>query len=269
MDFVEGEDLQQMLDRRGPLPETEVLPWIAQICDALAYLHGQPQPIIHRDIKPANIKIAPDGQPMLVDFGIAKLYDPALRTMLGARAVTPGYSPPEQYGQERTDIRSDVYSLGATLYALLTGEEPADSVQCLIGAAALTPPKQLNPHISEPVAQVIVRAMASEPTQRFQSANAFKAALASDSLVHSTIAPAQAARAATRAVGVMFQGCRQSPTFGKAAGWPRSWRLSLCWSGSGVGFLPVSAPSCWYSLIASFRRRCWVSSSSEAWGWDA
>jgi hypothetical protein len=204
MDFVEGEDLQQMLDRRGPLPEAEVLPWIVQICDALAYLHGQLQPIIHRDVKPANIKIAPDGQPMLVDFGIAKLYDPALRTTLGARAVTPGYSPPEQYGQGRTDIRSDIYSLGATLYALLTGEEPADSVQRLIGAAALTPPKQLNPHISEPVAQVIVRAMASEPTQRFQSADAFKAALASDSLVHSTIAPAQSARAATRAVGVML-----------------------------------------------------------------
>ncbi|MFL7791496.1 MAG: serine/threonine protein kinase [Anaerolineae bacterium] len=201
MDFVEGEDLQQMLDRRGPLPENEVLPWIAQICDALAYLHGQPQSIIHRDVKPANIKIAPDGQPVLVDFGIAKLYDPTLRTTLGARAVTPGYSPPEQYGHGRTDIRSDIYSLGATLYALLTGEEPADSVERLIGAAALTPLKQLNPQVSESVAQVVMKALAAEPAQRFQSASEFKRALTSDSLVHSTVTPAQSARAATFAVG--------------------------------------------------------------------
>lgn len=203
MDFVEGEDLQQMLDRHGPLPEDKVLPWIAQICDALAYLHGQSQSIIHRDVKPANIKITPDGQPMLVDFGIAKLYDPTLRTALGARAVTPGYSPPEQYGHGRTDTRSDIYSLGATLYALLTGEEPADSVERLIGAAALTPPKHLNPLISEPVAQVVMKALAAEPTQRFQSANEFKRALTSDSLVHSTVTPANSARAATFAVGVV------------------------------------------------------------------
>jgi hypothetical protein len=203
MDFVEGEDLQQMLDRRGPLPEDEVLPWIAQTCDALAYLHGQSQPVIHRDVKPANIKIAPDGHPMLVDFGIAKLYDPALRTTLGARAITPGYSPPEQYGHARTDIRSDIYSLGATLYALLTGEEPADSVERLIGAAVLTPPKQLNPLISEPVARVIMKALAAEPAQRFQSADEFKRALTADSLVHSTIAPARSARVAAHAVGVM------------------------------------------------------------------
>jgi serine/threonine protein kinase len=203
MDFVEGEDLQQMLDRRGPLPEDEVLPWVAQTCDALAYLHGQPQPVIHRDVKPANIKIAPDGHPMLVDFGIAKLYDPALRTTLGARAITPGYSPPEQYGHARTDIRSDIYSLGATLYALLTGEEPADSVERLIGAAVLTPPKQLNPLISEPVAQVIMKALAAEPAQRFQSADEFKRVLTADSLVHSTIAPAHSARVAAHAVGAM------------------------------------------------------------------
>jgi serine/threonine protein kinase len=208
MDFVEGEDLQQMLDRRGPLPEAEVLPWIMQICDALAYLHGQPQPIIHRDVKPANVKITPDGQPMLVDFGIAKFYDPARQTTLGARAITPGYSPPEQYGQGRTDNRSDIYSLGATLYALLTGKEPADSVERLIGAAALTPPDQLNPLISEPVARVIMRALAAEPAQRFQSIGEFKAALTSDSVARSTVTPVGQStravdhRAMARVIGV-------------------------------------------------------------------
>jgi hypothetical protein len=212
MDFVEGEDLQQMLNRRGPLPEAEVLPWIRQICDALAYLHSQPQPIIHRDIKPANIKIAPDGQAMLVDFGIAKLYDPLLRTTLGARAITPGYSPPEQYGQGRTDVRSDIYSLGATLYALLTGKEPADSVERLIGAASLTPPRQLNPLITESVARVIMRALVADPAQRFQSAGEFKVGLASGAPQRSTVTPVQqSTRVAAHAVGVAQPGVLPVP----------------------------------------------------------
>jgi serine/threonine-protein kinase len=177
MDFVKGEDLQETLDQGGPLPEVQVLPWITQICDALAYLHEQNPPVIHRDIKPANIKITPEGRPMLVDFGIAKVYDPTLRTTMGARAVTPGYSPPEQYGRGRTDTRSDIYALGATLYALLTGQEPADSVESLIGATDLTPPRQINPNISVWVSQAILRAMDADPNQRFQLAKEFKAAL--------------------------------------------------------------------------------------------
>jgi serine/threonine protein kinase len=224
MDYVEGEDLQQMLDRRGPLPEAEVLPWITQVCDALAYLHDQPQPIIHRDIKPANVKIAPDGQPMLVDFGIAKFYDPARQTTLGARAITPGYSPPEQYGQGRTDTRSDIYSMGATLYALLTGKEPADSVERLIGAATLTPPEQLNPLISEPVARVVMKAMAAEPAQRFQSIGEFKMALLSDSPARSTVAPVGQStravdhRAVEHAIGVVQPSKKPLPSL-----W-RGWR---------------------------------------------
>ncbi|RLC78231.1 MAG: hypothetical protein DRI81_07160 [Chloroflexi bacterium] len=177
MDFVEGQDLQETLDQRGPLPEAEALPWIVQICDALEYLHSQIPPIIHRDVKPANIKITSQGRPMLVDFGIAKIYDPILRTTAGARAVTPGYSPPEQYGRGHTDNRSDIYALGATLYALLTGQEPADSVESLIGATELTSPRKLNPQISKPVAQAILAAMAPDPVHRYQSADEFKAAL--------------------------------------------------------------------------------------------
>lgn len=90
MEFVEGQDLQEMLEKHGrPLHEIQVIPWIEQVCDALSYLHNQNPPIIHRDIKPANIKITPEGKAMLVDFGIAKVYDPVLSTTLGARAVTP------------------------------------------------------------------------------------------------------------------------------------------------------------------------------------
>ena len=123
MDFVEWQDLGEML-MNGPLPEARVLPWIIQVCDALIYLHSQNPPVIHRDIKPGNIKITPDGRAILVDFGISKVYDPTLSTTVGARAVTPGYSPPEQYGKGATDARSDMYALGATLYHLLTGQAP-------------------------------------------------------------------------------------------------------------------------------------------------
>ena len=118
MEYVDGTDLQTWLDASpAGLPDAKVLPWISQVCQALAYLHRQTPAVIHRDIKPANIKITPQGKAMLVDFGSAKLYHPQAKTTVGARAVTPGYSPIEQYGKGTTDARSDVYSLAATLYA--------------------------------------------------------------------------------------------------------------------------------------------------------
>jgi serine/threonine protein kinase len=177
MEFIEGEDLQVKLDKAGgPLPEAQVLPWIIQTCDALCYLHSRPQPIIHRDIKPANIRITPEGAAILVDFGIAKLYDPSRRTTLGARAVTPGYSPFEQYGQKPTDTRTDVYSLGATLYHLLTGHTPPESVE-RVGGTVLIPPRQLNSRISIRAEAAILRAMQLMPDQRYQAVADLKAAL--------------------------------------------------------------------------------------------
>jgi serine/threonine protein kinase len=177
MDYVEGEDLQAMLDGRGVLTEQEVLPWIGQVCDALDYLHNRPNPIIHRDIKPANIKITPDGRAMLVDFGLAKAYNPQLKTTVGAQGVTPGFSPWEQYGKGSTTARSDIYSLGATLYALLTGTEPPESLYIMGGGATLTPPQQLKRSLSPHVAAAIVKAMESAPDKRFGSAAELKAAL--------------------------------------------------------------------------------------------
>ncbi|MEW5868583.1 MAG: protein kinase [Chloroflexota bacterium] len=177
MDFVDGEDLQQLLDRHGgPLPESMVLPWIEQVLDALAYLHSHNPPIIHRDIKPANIKITPEGRAMLVDFGIAKVFDPSTNTTVGARAITPGYSPQEQYGSGSTDARTDMYALGATLYHLLTGEKPPESIQRHLGAQ-LAPPRALNPAISVTTEASLMQAMQMHPSQRLQSAPAFKAAL--------------------------------------------------------------------------------------------
>jgi formylglycine-generating enzyme required for sulfatase activity len=182
MEYVEGKDLQEMLEEaqnqstNASLPESMVLPWIEQICEALSYLHSQNPPVIHRDIKPANIKITPGGKAMLVDFGIAKVYRPQVKTTLGARAVTPGYSPQEQYGHGTTDARTDIYALGATLYTLLTGVEPVESVQRTIGTT-LPAPSQLNPTISRNVEAAILKAMQPAPDDRFQSAVEFKDAL--------------------------------------------------------------------------------------------
>lgn len=146
MDYIEGEDLDTMLTRQGALPETQVLAWLDQILDAVAYLHNHG--VIHRDIKPANIKITPSGQAVLVDFGIAKVFQSGRATFSGARAVTPGFASPEQY-RGGTDQRSDIYSLGATLYALVTGQTPPDALTLAGRSAMLMPPRSLNSAMSQ------------------------------------------------------------------------------------------------------------------------
>lgn len=177
MDYVEGQDLQQMLeDRGGPFPEDKVILWASQICAALEYLHAQSPPVIHRDIKPANIRITPEGQAILVDFGIAKVFDPQLKTTLGAQAVSPGYSPYEQYGKGKTDPRSDMYALGATLYTLVTGQEPAESIQRVVNDP-LVPARQLNRNLTQRISAALARAMQMDAAQRFQTAAEFKKAL--------------------------------------------------------------------------------------------
>ena len=178
MDFVEGKSLQALLvERGGPLDEAEVLPWVLQVCDALTYLHTRTPPIIHRDVKPDNIIITNDGRAMLVDFGISKLYDPSKGTTVGAKAVTPGYSPPEQYGRGRTGAWSDVYSLGATLYTLLTGQVPPEAPDLSSGADALTPLAEANRAVSAATSRAIEAAMALSISQRLASASVFTEAL--------------------------------------------------------------------------------------------
>ncbi len=175
MDFIQGDDLQEILARRGALPEAEALRWIRQVLAALEYLHGRN--IIHRDVKPSNVKITPDGQVFLVDFGLAKVYEPLALTTMGARGVTPGYAPPEQYGHGRTDARSDVYSVGATLYSLLTGHTPPDALEHMMGRAELVSPRQLNPGVTARVDAAIIRAMQPRPDDRHQTAAEFAQAL--------------------------------------------------------------------------------------------
>jgi serine/threonine protein kinase len=177
MDYIEGEDLRQRMDRSGMLPEEEVIIIGAGICDALEYLHTRHPPIFHRDIKPGNIKINSEGEVYLVDFGLAKIAEGSQATTTGARAMTPGYSSPEQYGTARTDARSDVYSLGATIYAALTGSIPEDGLARAMEQADLTPVQKRNPKINRRLAQVVEKALAVHPEDRYQSTAEFKQGL--------------------------------------------------------------------------------------------
>jgi serine/threonine protein kinase/Tol biopolymer transport system component len=177
MDFIEGEDLRQRMERIGLLPEDEVIQVGAAMCDALDYLHSRKPPVLHRDLKPGNVKVSPDGHIFLVDFGLAKIIQGNQATTTGARAMTPGYSPPEQYGTARTDARTDIYSLGATLYAALTGVIPEDGLARAMDNAQLTPLRKRNPEITRRLAAAIEKAMEIDPSDRYQSAEAFKLAL--------------------------------------------------------------------------------------------
>jgi len=177
MEFVEGKDLQTILEERSsPFSEAEARDWLSQVASAVSYLHAQTPPIIHRDIKPANIKITSNGKVMLVDFGIAKVFKASQHTTVGAKAVTQGYSPPEQYGGGITDARSDIYSLGATLYTLVTGSVPVESVKRHMGAVILLP-RKIVPEISTQTERTILQAMALNPDERYQSADQFCQAL--------------------------------------------------------------------------------------------
>jgi serine/threonine protein kinase len=183
MDYIEGEDLRQRMERVGTISEEEAITIGAAVCDALSYLGSRKPPIIHRDLKPGNVKISPQGEIYLVDFGLAKAMHDTQATATGARAMTPGYSPPEQYGTARTDQRSDIYSLGATLYAALTNAVPEDGLARAMDQIEFTPLRKHNPHISRRLATVIEKALAIRPDDRYQTAEEFKQALLSASTV--------------------------------------------------------------------------------------
>ncbi|MEN6389484.1 MAG: serine/threonine-protein kinase [Syntrophomonas sp.] len=124
MEYIKGVTLKEVVEKRGPIPEDEVLDWARQLCEILIYLHSQNPPIIFRDLKPTNIMITPEGHIKLIDFGIARHFrqgNTADTTAYGSH----GFAPPEQYGQNQTDERADIYALGATLHYLLTGIDPA------------------------------------------------------------------------------------------------------------------------------------------------
>ena len=181
MDYVDGLDLLELAieaEKTGKLlPIADVCDWMVQVCDAVAYLHRQSPPIIHRDIKPNNIRLNSAGRAILVDFGIAKI-DPRAKTEVMAKATSEGYSPPEQYaGVTGTDARSDVYALGATLYALLAVKPPPDSFQLLVAGAPLTPLRRLNAGVSSALEAVVQKAMSLKAQDRYRDGGDLLAAL--------------------------------------------------------------------------------------------
>ena len=190
MKFVEGENLAQRIERQGAPPEKEVLAWAGQLLDALAYCHSQG--VIHRDVKPQNVIIRPDGRAVLVDFGLVKLWDPGdPRTKTAMRGMgTPEYAPPEQYdvGSGHTDPRSDVYSLGATLYHALTGQAPPTATQRMVEPTLLKRPRALNPRLLICTEQAVLKAMEPQPSQRFQSAQEMAATLSAEAPARTRIA---------------------------------------------------------------------------------
>lgn len=187
MDFIQGEDLAAMLKARsGPFPVEQVLGWADQLLDALDYLHSQQPPVVHRDIKPQNLKLTPRGEIILLDFGLAKGIVPLATQAEGAGAsifgYTPQYAPLEQVQGTGTGPRSDLYSLAATLYHLLTGQAPPDTLTRAEAVLNNRPDPllaahTLNPNLSPLVSGAISQAMALRADERFATATAMRHAL--------------------------------------------------------------------------------------------
>jgi serine/threonine-protein kinase len=190
MDFVPGQDLREILEnvryKETFISQKDVLGWASQLIDALSYLHQQETPVLHRDIKPSNIKLTPDGIIKLVDFGLVKLLvtdDNKTVTILQGQA-TIQYAPLEQIGGDsgHADARSDIYSLGATLYHLLTNEPPPDAKTRYIRGRKEPLPeiRKINPDVSSNVEQAIVHALGIHPEDRPDSIEQFEQELFSE-----------------------------------------------------------------------------------------
>ncbi len=190
MEFIEGATLlkiQKECQRKNQLiEESRVLGWAIQVLDTLSYLHEQEKPIIHRDIKPENLILTLDGRLMVIDFGLMKQIERELE-MSGPliKAIgTVEFAPPEQYADSgvSTDVRSDIYSLGATLFYLLANELPPRAIDRMLPASinihtALPSLQKINPTVSKLTQQVIAKAMEIDPEERFQSARQMREAL--------------------------------------------------------------------------------------------
>ncbi|MFP4499218.1 MAG: serine/threonine protein kinase, partial [Vulcanimicrobiota bacterium] len=160
MDYIEGQTLFRVMHKRKDkrLEEEELVEWTLQLCDVLAYLHNQDPPIIYRDIKPANIMINSEKRIMLIDFGIARIFNPKSKgTMIG----TQGYSPPEQY-RGQVDPRSDIYALGATLHHLITGKDPQ-----LDAPFSFPPVRELREELSDRLSYAIDKCLKFNMEDRF------------------------------------------------------------------------------------------------------
>ncbi|MDO5382327.1 MAG: serine/threonine-protein kinase [Eubacteriales bacterium] len=171
MDYIEGESLDKILQRNGAQPQERVIEWAKQLCDALGYLHKQNPPVIYRDMKPANVMLKPEGNLKVIDFGIAREYKQKNLSdtiNLGTR----GYAAPEQFGGKgQTDARTDIYCLGATLYHLVTGQNPAEEPY------EMYPIRTWNPSLSAGLEYIIEKCTKANPDERYQSCDELMYAL--------------------------------------------------------------------------------------------
>jgi len=174
MDYIEGKTLEEIINTsEGPINEKDAIKWTAELADILNYLHNSfHQPIVYRDLKPSNIIIKPDGNPVLVDFGIARYYNPD-KEQDTFNYGSPGYAAPEQYkGKGRSTPQTDVFALGVILFQMLTGYDPS--------LKPLTFPsmKSINPAIPEKLEVIVKRAIELNPLKRYISVQEFKETLA-------------------------------------------------------------------------------------------
>ena len=181
MEFAEGEDLEEKLQRMGLIPPPQCIPWFIEACRGLEYANSQG--IIHRDIKPSNIIVHPSGTTKLLDFGTAKLVDAQRLTQQGMTLGTVIYMSKEQLLGKPLDARSDVYSLGVTLYECVTGQLPfydeeERKLVVKIAKEEPIPPRQHYPGISAELEAIILKSMSKDPAQRYQSSTEFEHALA-------------------------------------------------------------------------------------------
>jgi eukaryotic-like serine/threonine-protein kinase len=177
MKYINGRDLEQELKSTpgGKFPERTVIEWAIQLCDVFDYIHNLEPQIIYRDMKPANVMLdSKQRRVMLVDFGIARFVNPQEKNVTAIG--TMGYAPPELFAG-KVEARSDIYSLGATMFHLLTGEDPQTNPLLLFDFTRFPRPIQLNPQLSKGIDEILAKMVAHRPSERYATASEMKQVL--------------------------------------------------------------------------------------------